>query len=334
MKKIFLTAVFLFGIAGFLIWTVHDTRVLAGIARIVAERIWPSVRIRELLIAQQTFSLPPKIRLQDVSCSVDISGRYISLKAVHVEIAGLLSFLSSRKDVRIHVSGLEIGSSLGGIRGLRGQFQVVSAESRALSVSGPVWAEEIIWDRFKAGETSFYWHGSPESLEFKDIRSEAYGGILSGQVRVLLVPFSYIAQMKGNGLQTSRLGAIHEQIDAQLSGLISATVHLEGDAVRPKMIEADIRLPAGGRINAGLLANLIQYLPQSRERKKLDILVRNSGKLAVEVFSFTIKSQTAEHLSGEIGLASKEANMQLNVTHDILTDGTWNNLLQSGFGIF
>jgi hypothetical protein len=172
------------------------------------------------------------------------------------------------------------------------------------------------------------------TIEACDIHAEVYGGRMSGTAHVMLKPVTYAADLKLDGLQTAKLAEVNEQISAQMAGRISGIVRIAGDGTRPNAIETDLQMPSGGKINAALLSALTQYLPQSQERKMLEALIKNGGKLAVEVFSFTMKSHAPDKLSGLIKIASKQANMELNLTHDIKTDGTWDGLAQSWQAIF
>jgi len=83
----------------------------------------------------------------------------------------------------------------------------------------------------------------------------------------------------------------------------------------------------GSSISAGLLSLLTQYIPQSREKKRLDALIKAGGKLPVQLLSFAVKTETPRHLKGEIHIKSKDVNLQINITNDINTDGTLISLL-------
>ncbi len=335
MKKVFLSVVILLGcvIAG-LLWIVHDHQALAGIVRWSVARALPGVCVTKLEIGAQHFGGLQKIRLENVSCVARITGGILDIKAKGFEISGIRTLFSSTKALVVHVVGADIDFASGKGRGIIADFEIHFLDKGSTRMTGPVTVETLMWDKLKAGKTSFSLTGVGNALEFRDIRSEAYGGMISGMTRILLKPISYVADIRLDRLQTFRLAEFNEQISTQMAGRISGIVRVAGDAQRPTLIDADLQMPSGGKVNAALLSALTQYLPKSQERKRLDILIRNGGKLAVEVFSFTIKSNTPDHLSGMIKLASKEANIELNLTHDILTDGTWDGLAESWRAIF
>jgi hypothetical protein len=109
---------------------------------------------------------------------------------------------------------------------------------------------------------------------------------------------------------------------------------LAGDARKITTFNADFSLPAGGKVTSVLLSDFLQYLPKSREKKRLDKLVKIGEKLAVEVFSFTIQNDAPDHWSGVVQLASKDVNIRANRTYDIHIDGTWEGLATSWTAIF
>jgi hypothetical protein len=92
-------------------------------------------------------------------------------------------------------------------------------------------------------------------------------------------------------------------------------------------VDADLNMPTGGKMSASLLAALTQYLPQSREKSRLDLLIRKGGKIAMEGFSFIIRGGQAGKFAGEVHLRSREVNLELNLEHEINTDGTIASLL-------
>jgi hypothetical protein len=142
-------------------------------------------------------------------------------------------------------------------------------------------------------------------------------------------------------IDTGRLGTINPQIAGQISGRMSGEVSLEGAGDQLVGFMADLSLPSGGSVDAAFLATLTQYvptlsnyLPNSKEKKRFEALIRSGGKLAVEVLNFSIENDSARHLAAALHLASQEANVDWNLTYDIYVDGTWEDLLRSWQAIF
>ncbi|MBF0121927.1 MAG: hypothetical protein HQL21_00795 [Candidatus Omnitrophica bacterium] len=335
VKKIIIFVLILLGcFTGGLLWIINDPRPLSNMVRWSVERAIPGVRFSELKIAKQNFFWPARVVFENVSCRAQIAGHSLAVKAKTLEFSKFVSLPSLKRSVNCYLSGGEVDFEPGKARGLTAQLEISVSNKGATVVAGPLTVEALMWDKIKAGKTSCQLKSDVKSVELSDVRSEAYGGTITGMAHMIIKSLSYAVDINFDRLQTSRLAEFNEQISAQMAGRISGIVHVTGNALRPTLIDADLKMPSGGKVNAALLSALTQYLPKSQERARLDVLIKNGGKLAVEVFSFTIKSNTPDHLSGLIKLASKDANIELNLTHDILTDGTWDGLVQYWQTIF
>ena len=334
MRRILLFIFILLGCAmGSVLWIAHDPRPLAMIARWSLERAFPDVRVTDFKIGKHVIS-PQKTVFEDVFCATKISGHILVVQVKRLEVADFSTFFSNKKTLHVHLAGADVDFEPGKAHGITADLTIFFLDKRSILVTGPLTAQALLWDKLKAEKTSCQLKSDAKSVELWDILSEAYGGTITGMARIFLKPISYDADIKISRLQTSKLAEFNEQIGAQMAGRISGIVRVAGDVRRVTLIDADLQMPSGGKVNAALLSALTQYLPQSQERKRLDVLIKNGGKLAVETFSFTMKSNTPDHLSGLIKLASKEANIELNLTHDIQTDGTWDGLAQYWQAIF
>jgi hypothetical protein len=166
-------------------------------------------------------------------------------------------------------------------------------------------------------------------VEMRALKFKAYDGNLTGKVMVQTrgTPITYNGEIFMEGFNVAGLGDVNPAISQQLDGVVTGTVSVEGDPVSLRTLDASLTMPSGGNISAALLAALTQYLPASREKKRLDALISAGGKLGMELFSFTLKGGKAGAFAGELHLRSREINLELNLTHEINTDGTIASLL-------
>ena len=132
----------------------------------------------------------------------------------------------------------------------------------------------------------------------------------------------YAAEFAVEDFDVAQLVDVNAQIAAQLDGRVTGSVAWQGGDGTLDALDTDLGMPAGGKMSASLLAALTQYLPQSREKKRLELLIKKGGKLPMELFALTMKSVQARKLTGEIRLRSREINLELNLTQEINTDGT------------
>ncbi|MBF0620112.1 MAG: hypothetical protein HQL19_08090, partial [Candidatus Omnitrophica bacterium] len=163
-------------------------------------------------------------------------------------------------------------------------------------------------------------------LDAHDLVALAYGGTLKGSVTVRFSENAYAANIAANGLDTAELSVLNGQIGAQMAGRVSGTIYISGRAGQLVALKTAWTMPSGGKVNAALLSLLMQYIPMSQERKRIEAIIQAGGKLKAEVFAFSLASDTPTHLSGAVTLKSREANLEVNVTHEVNIDGTWDSL--------
>ena len=286
----------------------------------------PGVVVKELRIGQQHFSLPGRLEFQDVRLGLEINAKSLTLDIPEILVTGLQSVWAGERRILLsaaHVHGrYDVGEAVDA--GL--QFTFVGE-----GVSGPVTVAALSWDKLHAREVAAFLIFNRSGIEVHAVKMKAYAGGVTGQSVVRLRPLlTYTAEVFIEACDVAQLSDINRDLADQLNGAVTGTVKLAGDAVVLKTLDADLTMPAGGRVSASLLAALTQYLPQSREKKRLDFLIRNGGKLAMELFSFTMKGVGQGKFSGELHLRSREINLELNLTHEINTDGTLASLAAYG----
>ena len=120
----------------------------------------------------------------------------------------------------------------------------------------------------------------------------------------------------------------------ELGGKLSGSLHVAGTGQQVGLFDTAWNMPGGGAVSAELLSSITRYIPDSVQKKRLDFLIRSGAKLPVESFMFTLKNDSPEQLSGIIGLKSREANLELNVTHEIRVDARIDALIRAWQAVF
>ncbi|MEI8012786.1 MAG: hypothetical protein WCI27_09980 [Candidatus Omnitrophota bacterium] len=284
------------------------------------------VVVKGLHIGSQHFSLPGRVEMKDILLELKVNGKPMVLETPGVLVTGLQSLWGGERRILLASEKMHARYDLADAADAGAQFTLTSE-----GLSGPVTAAEFVWDKINAREVSAFVIIKNSGIEVRAAKMQAYGGRVTGQavVRTGQLP-AYTGEIFVEGCDMARLSDINRELADQLNGAVTGSVKLAGDAVAIKAVDADLMIPAGGKISASLLGALTQYLPQSREKKRLDLLIRNGGKLAMELFSFTMKGGPQGKFSGELKLRSREINLELNIVHDINTDGTLASLAAYG----
>lgn len=286
----------------------------------------PGVVVRRVHVGQQRFSLPGRLALHNVDVLLHVNGKELTVHAPQVELTGLQSFWSVDRRILLASHGMSARYDLGQAKEVKADL-VIDRDS----TSGPFTAVEAGWDKLRARDVSLFLMANASGVELRALKLSAYGGRITGKFFVDGSPGkragAYQAELFIEGLDLVRVGEVNPEISAQLNGLVTGTLKFEGDSRGLRALDTDLGMPSGGRMSASFLAALTQYLPQSQEKKRLDLLISKGGKIAMESFLFIMKGGEAGKFAGEVHLRSREVNLELNLEHEINADGTVASLL-------
>ena len=290
--------------------------------RVMAERA--GVVVKAVSVGGQHFYLPGRFHFQSVRVALLLHGRELVALAPEVDVSGLQQWFGPDRRFLLDVPQARLQYDKGDIKDLRAQFTVT-----AQGLSGPVSAAACQWDKWQVTDADAFMIVTASGVELRALKFKAYDGVLTGKVMVgaATVPVSYAGEIFVEGLNVIKLGEVNPAIADQLDGVTSGTVSFKGDVDSLQGMDASLAMPKGGNVSAALLAALTQYLPASSEKKRLDRLIRQGGKLGMELFSFTLKGGDQGRFAGELHLRSRAINLELNLTHEINTDGTIASML-------
>ncbi len=310
------------------LWVILDTPwFTARIMRVVMSHQMSNVKLTDLSIKTQRFSFPGKVALGDVLCKVSFNGRAATLEVHQVALTGLETLFSPKKALALNMTGMDVSFLPLRLSNVEASVTILRRDDGLFIMEGPVAVKKAFWDKAELDDLSFQLLGDAASLELRNIKGNLYGGAIQGDARVVMAGMSYIVNTDIKDVDIAKAGVWNASLSDQLSGQLSGKVSVAGRGEELSNITTDWHMLDGSSISAGLLSLLTQYIPQSREKKRLDALIKAGGKLPVQLLSFAVKTETPRHLKGEIHIKSKDVNLQINITNDINTDGTLISLL-------
>ncbi len=306
-----------------------DPRLMSAALRWAASRYCKSVQVQDITIASLKYAFPSSWVLSDVRVRLVLNAQVLEIRAAGADFRDLRQLLIIGEKAAVDLKGVSVlyGKLNAGPCALRA---VVTRSSSGISAEGVVSVVEISWDQWKARAVSAVWAGDTASLVLHEGLADVYGGKLSVVGKVMFrdsLEYEAAVSLKGgDAVELERaLGRDAREFSGRLSGY--GKVHGLGDRI--DVLDAALDMPAGGEVSAAFLSLISSYLPSSAQKKKLDALIDSGGRLAVEVFSFTIKNDAPDRLSGKIGLKSREANIELNIAHEIRVDARVDSLLRT-----
>ncbi len=293
-----------------------------------------NVKLTDIHIARQKFFWPSHFEFGDIVVGLEVEGKVLSIACTNLEL-DIRRIAREGKEFDVWIDRTSLSYDLGRAENARAELKIVLPQQGGIIFQGPVSAQIMVWDRARAENVSAVFLGDDKGFYFDTLKGDAFNGSFAGGADIFLTaPVAYSVRLDLKGFDTAELATVSPEVVEQVNGRIDGVLSFNGAGDRLTGIQADLSIPSGGRVNASLLATLTQYLPETKEKKRLDALIRVGGMLSVESFVFMVKNDSPGHLAGEIKLTSKEANLNLNLTHDIYVDGTWEDLLKSWGAIF
>lgn len=285
--------------------------------------------VTEFSIGSLVYSFPASWTMGGVRATVLAKGVPARLFAGQLEITDALHLLSDGKSAGVEVRNVEAACEDLRVRGALCRAEV-SRSSGGMMYSGAVFVADVSQDALRASEIRVEFSGDEQTAFLSNLTAKVYGGTLSGGGWTGLVqPAAYDFTLDAKSIDCTELEQALGGFFRELGGKLSGRLHVAGAGRRVEVFDTAWDMPSGGAVGAELLSSLTDYLPDSAQKKRIDFLIRSGGKLAVESFRFTLKNDSPQQLSGLLGIESREANLKLNVTHEIRVDTRIDSLWQA-----
>ncbi|MEI6437494.1 MAG: hypothetical protein WCO69_01940 [Candidatus Omnitrophota bacterium] len=330
---------FIFAVFGALViaagWVVvNNAAAMSYLVRQAVARSLKAVDVRELRFGSLAYTFPSDWALKDVRARLVIGQQVLTFTSARLDISNALGLCSIGRGAGLSLSGADGFFDKLKVNGISGRFYLTRTD-HGVSYRGDVSAGTVAWDRLGVSKVKATVSGDAGQLSLRQLQADVYGGKTAGKAMVAFgrVPryeVSAVVEKADIGQLDRVLGGVFHE----LGGTLSGRVRLAGSGPQIDGLDMNWDMPSGGKVSAALLSSIATYLPASQEKKRIDSLIRSGGKLAVEVFSFTIKNDAPDHLSGEIGLKSREANLELHITHEVKVDARIDSLLQAWSAVF
>ncbi len=327
-----LVLLFLLALFGAVAVVATNVQAMEFAVRQILQRTAPE--IQEFSLGSLDYSFPASWVIGRVNATVLMDGRPARIFADRLEIDNAFHLLTTGKTAQISLRGME--AAVDQLK-VRGGFCAVDVHrtKNGLTYAGAAELARVQQQQLCVTEIKADFFGDERTAVLTNLTAAVYGGTLSGHVQsVFGPPVVYDATLALQSVDCNELEQALGGVFRELGGRLSGRLHIAGTGELVDEFDTSWNMPSGGAVSAALLSSVTQYIPDSAQKKRIDFLIRSGGKLAVESFLFTLKNDSPERLSGVIGIKSREANLELNVTHEIRVDTRIDSLLQAWQAVF
>ncbi len=325
MRRFFVTLVFGFlALAGSAYVVLNSGWFYTKILPRVAFGIVKNFQIQSFQSEKYNFRFPFRLNLENVKCLARINGLSHKISCRQISLYSV-----SFHQVKGVVSKLDVETPLYRAQG----FDVVAlADFNAKGIrqlDGTLSGSQASFLDYEARRISSLVKGDNEKIWFVDLAADFYAGKVNGDIFLDYAhQMSYSITMFLTGVDLERLRSVNDGVFSQIQGHLNGVVKLAGDMKTVSSIEASLDVPVGGKLKASLLGFIVQYIPQSTQRKELEGLIKTNGDVPFEQGNIRLKNLTSEKLATEIGLKSAKFNLDLNLGVDINIEGGLESLLR------
>ena len=307
-----------------------NVRAMEFVVRQVLQRT--AKEVQSFSLGSLVYSFPSSWTLGNVRATLLSKGKPALIYASQVEIKDAFHLLADGKRSQVNVRGTEASYDQLKVRGASCVVDL-SRLTNGILYRGNILLARVSQEPFSVSDVRTDFSGDKRSVALSNLTTDVYGGKLSGRA-VFTVPERYDVELALKEVDSGELERAMGGVFRELGGKLSGQVHVAGSGQRIDLFDTSWNMPSGGAVSAELLSSITRYIPDSVQKKRIDFLIRSGGKLAIESFLFTLKNDSPEQLSGEISLKSREANLDLNVTHEIRVDARIDSLLQAWQAVF
>jgi hypothetical protein len=307
-----------------------NVRAMEFVVRQVLQRT--AKEVQSFSLSSLAYTFPSSWTLGDVRATVLSKGKPALIYVGRVELKDMFHLLTDGEHAQVNVSGAEVAYDKLKVRGASCAVDLTKL-TNGISYLGNILLAQVLQEPFSVSDVRTEFSGNERSVTLSTLAAAVYGGRLSGAA-VFAVPERYDVELALKEVDSGELESAMGGVFRELGGKLSGQLHVAGSGQRIDLFDTSWNMPSGGAVSADLLSSITRYIPDSAQKKRIDFLIRSGGKLAVESFLFTLKNDSPDQLSGEIGIKSREANLDLNVTHEIRVDARIDSLLQAWQAVF
>jgi len=288
-----------------------------------------NVRIKDLDIARQTFRYPDRLMFKNVKGVVVLDDTPYTISLPAATITGQRLFSSSARKAGLNIRKADISSPVMSARGVDAEVSSIGLFSESSPANGVFTIENIQSLGYALTDARGAFAAAPGRLTISPFEGKLYGGQGKADVLVTFEPEpAYVVKAQISGVDIKMLEEVNPAVFSNMKGTVAGDIAVNGDSRGIRGASGSLWSGPGAEVKAFLLKPLLDYIPQSTQKKELERLIATAGNISLDTATLAIKDLTDERISTKINLKSKKFNLDIGLALDLNIEGGLNNLLK------
>ncbi|OGX07044.1 MAG: hypothetical protein A2Z88_03050 [Omnitrophica WOR_2 bacterium GWA2_47_8] len=196
------------------------------------------------------------------------------------------------------------------------------------ALSGSFFVSQGQYSNYKATDIKGVFNKSGLKFTIAPLTAKLYGGTIAAEIVLAYSKdFPYSINLKAKEIGMLELEEINQAVFSNMKGKADADLHIVGTAGGITNVSGSVWSPKNAQIKAVLLKPLLDYIPQSTQKKELDLLIKEQGNIPLETAVLKIENYEDEKLATRVDLKSEKFNLDIGVKLDLNIEGGMKNLM-------
>ena len=284
-----------------------------------------NIKVEKFAIGRQSFIFPDWLTLEDVRGAFLTSNVRYEAQLKSIVLAGKKIFSSAGRRISLKIRDARLSSEMMDVAGLDVEGELTNQPL----ARGIFSIKAVHWLGYAASDINGEFITDQQKIVIQPLKAGIYGGDVDAEI-VLEYPknVAYSIKAKFAQVDTKQLEMINASFFSNMKGKIDGDLEFRGDSSGINNIQGSLWSSQGGEIKAVLLKPLLDYLPQSTQKKDLDLLIKEQKNIPLDTAVFKIISWEDEKIKTRIDLESKKFNLDIGVPLDVNIEGGVKNLLK------
>jgi len=329
-KSIVFTTVFLSILLGVCFYVIFYSHWFPGflLSRWIQTQ-YPAVELKSFDYKTRSFHLWDEIAFQDVRMVFKNGKTTEQFFVPSLVVKSDRALWKNDKKITISVDQGAVEMENLKVKGIGLNLILDSQRNIPMRLQGNLKAASVDFAPYRLEELSTLLEGTEGQINFKNVLVRCYGGNIRGEISFdnpSMLEYRVYLQLSGIDLKEMR--AISNKAFSLVEGRLDGEMRESGAGNKVDSFTANLNVREGGKLKAYLLTWVIDYIPQSVQRKDLEKLIKTESYIPIDKAVIQIKSLGEYQLTTVTNLKSDKFNLDLNLTEDINFDTPLGNLIK------